>query len=153
MKAKDATLNYIQNLYDNFAKEQIEEISNTMINSQTIFFSNNNNFNLGESIKSKNDWILMTKNEVNEKMFEDFQKYAFNIIWKEMEKSIKEIFIKVIKEKVLSFLEGENCKKLLDECSQCKVNLLLNKLNSLIKEIHQKEEDSESEIPEIINDN
>ncbi len=152
MNARDSTLNYIQNLYNNFAKDQIEEISNKMLNSQTIFFSNNNNFNLGETIKSKNDWILMTKNEVNEKMFEDFQKYAFNIIWKEMEKSIKDIFVKVIKEKVLLYLEGENCKELFDEYSQCKVNLLINKLNSLIKEIHQKEEDSEIEIPEIIID-
>ena len=59
--------------------------------------------------------------------------------------------IKVIKEKVLSYLEGEKFKELFDEYSQCKVNLLLNKLNSLIQEIHQKEEDSETEIPEIIN--
>lgn len=153
MNAKEATLNHIQTLYDNFAKNQIEEISNKMLNSQTIFFSNNNNFNLGESIKSKNDWILMAKNKIYENMFENFQKYAFNKIWKEMEKSIKDIFIKVIKEKVLSYLEGEKCKELFDKYSQCKVNLLLNKLNSLIKEIHQKEEDSESEIPEIIINN
>ena len=151
MNAKEATLNYIQTLYDNFAKNQIEEISNKMLNSQTIFFSNNNNFNLGESIKSKNDWILMAKNKIYENMFENFQKYAFSMIWKEMEKSVKDIFIKVIKEKVLSYLEGEKFKELFDEYSQCKVNLLLNKLNSLIQEIHQKEEDSETEIPEIIN--
>ena len=152
MNARNATLNYIKNVYDNFAKEQIEEISNKMLNSQTIFFSNNNNFNLGESIKSKNDWILMTKNEVNEKMFEDFQKYAFNIIWKEMEKSIKDIFSKVIKEKILLYLEGDKCKELFDEYSNCKINMLLNKFNSLIQEIHQKEEDSDLEIPEIVND-
>jgi hypothetical protein len=152
MNARNATLNYIKNVYDNFANEQIEEISNKMLNSQTIFFSNNNNFNLGESIKSKNDWILMTKNEVNEKMFEDFQKYAFNIIWKEMEKSIKDIFSKVIKEKILLYLEGDKCKELFDEYSNCKINMLLNKFNSLIQEIHQKEEDSDLEIPEIVND-
>ena len=82
MNAKEATLNYIQTLYDNFAKNQIEEISNKMLNSQTIFFSNNNNFNLGESIKSKNYWIEMTKNEINEKMFENFKKNAFKMLSK-----------------------------------------------------------------------
>ncbi len=43
-------------------------------------------------------------------MFGDFKKFAFNMIWKEMEKSLKDIFIKVIKEKVLLFDDNSKHK-------------------------------------------
>ena len=38
MEFKEANFKYIQHLYNNFVKEQIEEISNKMINSQIYFF-------------------------------------------------------------------------------------------------------------------
>ena len=50
--------------------------------------------------------------------------------------------------KLLVFVDEE----LFEENSKCIIKMLINKLNSLIKEIHQKEDDSELEIPEIISE-
>lgn len=150
--AKSETLNYIDKLYQNFAKEQIKSISNKLLESQTTFFSNYNNFNLGDSIKSKEDFLSMCKNEINDnQIYEDFKKKSFNSIWKSMIVHIKDIFSKVIKDKIDLFLEeDEQIKNLLEDNSQCKVKMLIDKLNSLIKEIHATEEDSELEVPEIL---
>lgn len=147
--AKDKTLFYINHLYNNFTKKYIEEISNKMLDSQIKFFSENNNINLGVCIKSKEDWLEKSKNELNNKIFEKFQIYAFNTIWNKMIPNISELFIKVMKEKITLLLEGDECQKLFEENSKCKIKMLLNKLNLLIKEIHQKEDDSEIEIIEI----
>lgn len=62
------------------------------------------------------------------------------------------MFIKVLKEKIVLLLEGDECKELFEENSKCKIKMLIDKLNSLIKEIHQKEDDSENEIPEIMSE-
>ena len=149
--AKDKTLSYINNLYNNFTKKYIEEISNKMLDSQTKFFFENSNINLGVCIKSKEDWLEKSKNELNNKIFEEFQIYAFNTIWNKMVPYILELFTKVMKEKIALLLEGDECKDLFEENSKCKIKMLINKLNLLIKEIHQKEDDSELEI-EIINE-
>lgn len=150
--AKDKTFSYINNLYNNVTKKYIETISNKMLDSQTKFFFENSNINLGVCIKSKEDWLEKSKNELNSKFFEDFQIYAFNTIWNKMVPNIIELLIKVMKEKIMVYLEGEDCKELFEENSKCIIKMLINKLNSLIKEIHQKEDDSELEIPEIISE-
>ena len=149
--AKDITLSYINKLYDNFTKKYIEEISNKMLDSQIKFFSQNSNVNLGACIKSKEDWIEKSKNEFNNKIIEDFRIYAFNKIWNKLIPDIIEIFSKVMKEKIILLLEGEECKELFEENSKCKNKILIDKLNLLIKEIHEKEDDSELEIQELTN--
>ena len=149
--AKDITLSYINKLYDNFTKKYIEEISNKMLDSQIKFFSQNSNVNLGTCIKSKEDWIEKSKNEFNNKIIEDFRIYAFNKIWNKLIPDIIEIFSKVMKEKIILLLEGEECKELFEENSKCKNKILIDKLNLLIKEIHEKEDDSELEIQELTN--
>jgi hypothetical protein len=46
-------------------------------------------------------------------------------------------------------LESEDCRNLLEENSKCRSKLLIGKLNQLIKEIHQNEEDCDDELSEI----
>ena len=151
-KAKDITLSYINNLYQNCTKNYIEEMSYKMLDLQNKFLSQNTNINLGGCIKSKEDWLEKSKNELNNKIFEEFKIYAFNTIWNKLEPNIIELFIKVLKEKIVLLLEGDECKELFEENSKCKIKMLIDKLNSLIKEIHQKEDDSENEIPEIMSE-
>ena len=46
-------------------------------------------------------------------------------------------------------MESEDCGNLLEENSKCRAKLLIEKLNQIIKEIHQNGEDCDDELSEI----
>jgi len=136
-------------IFDNYLINELEEISNFMINSQINFFSENQNFNLGNSIKTKNDWISSCRNELNEQVKNNFVKLALKIIIKELNNIFINSLKNNIKISIENYLESEDCGNLLEENSKCSSKLLIEKLNQIIKEIHQNEEDCDDELSEI----
>ena len=146
---KNKISDYAKNVFDGYISIELEEISNFMINSQINFFSENQNFNLGDSIKTKNDWISSCRNELNEQVKNNFVKLALKIIIKEMNTIFINSLKNNIKISIENYLESEDCRNLLEENSKCRSKLLIGKLNQLIKEIHQNEEDCDDELSEI----
>ena len=140
---------YAKNIFDNYLINELEEISNFMINSQINFFSENQNFNLGNSIKTKNDWISSCRNELNEQVKNNFVKLALKIIIKELNNIFINSLKNNIKISIENYLESEDCGNLLEENFKCSSKLLIEKLNQIIKEIHQNEEDCDDELSEI----
>ena len=140
---------YAKKIFDNYINKELEEIANFMINSQINFFSQNQNFNLGDSIKTKEDWISSCRNELNDQVKNNFVKFALKIIIKEMNTYVIDSLKSNIKNNIEKYLESDDCKNLLEENSKCKLKLLVGKLNQLIKEIHQNEDDCDEEISEI----
>lgn len=146
---KNKISEYAKNIFDHFLSIELKEIANFMINSQINFFSENQNFNLGDSIKTKEDWISSCRNELNDQVKNNFMKFSLKIIVKEMNTIFVNSLKNNIKISIENYLESEDCRNLLEEKSKCKLKLLTGKLNKLIKEIHQNEEDCDDEISDV----